>query len=113
MKWMVVTFSAFYMITFFTTSVGRLRLLGFVEGVSFLILLFIAMPMKYMFNDPTLVEIVGAIHGVLFLLFVVVALLVAVEQKWKFTDLTWKVLLASVIPFGTFYIDNKILRKLQ
>jgi integral membrane protein len=105
-------FQSIYMTKYCTTSIGRLRLSGFLEGVSFLVLLFIAMPMKYMFNEPTLVRIIGAIHGGLFLLFVLITLQVAVEKKWKFTDITWKVLLASVIPFATFYIDSKILRKL-
>ena len=98
------------MIKYFTTAIGRLRLLGFLEGLSLLVLVFIAVPLKHYFNDPTWVRAIGPIHGALFLLFVFNALRVGVEQAWKFSDTTWKVLIACMIPFGTFYIDYKILR---
>ncbi|WP_312076738.1 DUF3817 domain-containing protein [Chryseobacterium sp.] len=54
----------------------------------------------------------GPIHGSLFLLFLFNTLSVGVEQNWKFKYTTLKVLLACIIPFGTFYIDRKILSKL-
>jgi integral membrane protein len=94
------------------TNIGRLRLLGFLEGISLLILLFIAVPMKHIFGNPLLVKIVGQIHGILFLLFIFNTLSVGVEQNWRFRTTTWKVLLACIIPFGTFYIDHKILSKI-
>ncbi len=97
----------------FTTTIGRLRILAFLEGVSLLVLVFVAVPLKYLFDNPSLVQSVGPIHGALFLLFVFNALQVGVEQQWKFKETTWKVLLASFIPFGTFYIDYYILRKIQ
>ncbi|MEI6945866.1 DUF3817 domain-containing protein [Paraflavisolibacter sp. H34] len=93
------------------TKVGRLRLIGFFEGLSLLVLVFIGMPMKYFLQDQTLTKLVGPIHGVLFVLFVLCAIGVAVEQSWKFRT-TGKVLLASFIPFGTFYVDKRILSKL-
>ena len=96
----------------FKTKIGRLRIIAFLEGMSLLILVIIAVPVKYMFNNPIVSEVVGPIHGALFLLFVFNTLSVGVEQKWKFTTTTWKVLLASFIPFGTFYIDKKILSHL-
>ena len=98
---------------YFTTSVGRLRLVGFLEGLSLLILVFVAVPLKYIWNNPELVKTIGPIHGALFLLFVFIALHVGVDRKWSFKETTWKVLLACVIPFGTFYIDSKILSKIQ
>jgi integral membrane protein len=98
---------------YFTTSVGRLRLVGFLEGVSLLVLVFVAVPLKYIWHDPEWVKTIGPIHGTLFLLFVFNALRVGVEQNWSFKETTWKVLLACVIPFGTFYIDSKILSKIQ
>lgn len=100
------------MIQLLKTNIGRLRILGFLEGMSFLVLLFIAMPVKYIENDPSLVRITGSIHGGLFVLFVINTLSVAVEHKWKFS-ITGKVLLASIVPFGTFYIDKTILKKAQ
>ncbi|RYJ41984.1 DUF3817 domain-containing protein [Flavobacterium beibuense] len=97
----------------FKTNIGRLRLIGFLEGTSLLLLLFIAVPLKYFYNYPHLSSLLGTIHGALFLLFVFNTLSVGVEQKWKFKVTTWKVLLACIIPFGTFYIDKTILKKIQ
>jgi integral membrane protein len=97
----------------FKTKTGRLRIIGFLEGLSLLILVFIAVPMKYMFGIPQGSQIVGSIHGALFLLFIINTLSLGVEQNWKFRQTTWKVLLASFIPFGTFYIDKKILSKVK
>ncbi len=91
------------------SNIGRLRILGFLEGASLLILLFLAVPVKYMLGNPILVKWVGQIHGILFILFVINALKVGVEEKWVFSKITWKVILASFFPFGTFYIDRKIL----
>jgi integral membrane protein len=93
------------------TRIGRLRIIGFLEGISLLALLGIAVPFKYVNNDPQLVKTLGPIHGALFVLFVFNALGTAIEQKWKFRKTTWKVLVACMVPFGTFYIDWKILRR--
>lgn len=90
---------------------GRLRIIGFLEGASLLLLLFVAMPLKYIFKYQEGTQVIGALHGGLFLLFVFSTLRVGVEQGWKFRQTTWKVLLACIIPFGTFYIDRKILSK--
>lgn len=95
------------------TQTGRLRLIGYIEGISLLILIFIAVPLKYRADDPSLTKLMGPIHGALFILFVFNTLSVGVEQKWKFKETTWKVLLACLIPFGTFYIDRKILSKAE
>lgn len=92
------------------TNIGRLRIIGFLEGISLLLLLFVAMPLKYIFHYPAATSIMGTIHGALFLLFIFNTLSVGVEQGWQFKHTTWKVLLACIIPFGTFYIDKKILR---
>ncbi len=95
-----------------TTNVGRLRIIAALEGVSLITLVFITLPMKYMMNNPAGTKLIGPIHGALFLLFVFNTLSVGVEQQWKFKETTWKVLLACVIPFGTFYIDRKVLSKI-
>ena len=55
-----------------TMNIQTLRVVGLLEGLSFLLLLFIAMPMKYMFDNPVLVKYVGMGHGVLFILFLIV-----------------------------------------
>ena len=100
------------MIHLFKTNTGRLRIIGFLEGISLLALVFIAVPLKHFANDPSMVKTLGPIHGALFLLFIFNALSVGVEQQWKFSQTTWKVLLACIIPFGTFYIDHKVLGKI-
>ncbi len=99
--------------TLLSTNIGRLRIIAFLEGVSFLLLLFIATPMKYYFDSPAVTKILGPIHGALFILFILNALSVGVEENWKFSTTTWKVLVASILPFGTFYIDHKILKDIQ
>lgn len=98
---------------YFITSVGRLRLLAFLEGVSLLVLVFVAVPMKHFFDNPAAVKAIGPVHGALFLLFIFNALRVGVEERWKFRETTWKVLLACFVPFSTFYIDYSILRNLD
>jgi integral membrane protein len=98
---------------YLTTGIGRLRLLAFLEGISLLVLIFIALPLKYAFKDPAMVKTLGPIHGALFLLFIANTLRTGVEQQWKFKTTTWKVLLACIIPFGTFYIDRQILSRIK
>lgn len=98
---------------YLNTKLGRLRIIAFLEGISLLILVGIAVPMKYAGNDPSLVKTMGPIHGLLFLLFIINTISVGIEYKWRFKETTWKVLLACIIPFGTFYIDRKILRKMS
>lgn len=94
------------------TKVGRLRIIGFMEGISLLILIFIGVPLKYYYSDASITKMMGPIHGALFLLFIFNTLSVGVEQRWKFSTVTWKVMIACIIPFGTFYIDKKILSKI-
>lgn len=96
----------------FSTKIGRLRIIAILEGISLLTLIFIAVPIKYVLDNPSVVKVMGPLHGTLFLLFLFNTLSVGVEQRWKFKETTWKVLLACIIPFGTFYIDRKILKKL-
>ncbi|MGN7821372.1 DUF3817 domain-containing protein [Chitinophaga varians] len=96
----------------FSTPIGRLRIISYLEGISLLILLFIAVPLKYASGLPGLTKLMGPVHGLLFLLFIFNTISVGVEYKWKFKDTTWKVILACFIPFGTFYIDKKILSKI-
>lgn len=96
-----------------SSPLQRLRLLGFFEGASLLLLVGVAVPLKYFYGDPALVRAIGPVHGLLFLLFVLNTLQVGVEYHWRFATTTWKVLIACVIPFGTFYIDRHILAPLQ
>lgn len=79
--------------------------IGYSEGVSFLVLLFIAMPLKYIWDSPEWVRIVGMLHGVLFVLYVLAATYFAMRLKWRMTQLM-QVYFAAVIPFGPFFIDE-------
>ncbi len=96
-----------------TTALGRLRLLAFLEGISLLLLVFVAVPLKYYAHNPAMVKAIGPVHGMLFLLFIFNTISFGVAQNWSFKTTTWKVLLACIIPFGTFYIDWKILSRLK
>ena len=86
------------------------RIIAFLEGVSYILLLFIATPIKYAFDNPEYVKMLGMPHGLLFMAYVVLAILIAGDLKWDKKTLAI-VLLAAIIPFGTFYIDSKYLKK--
>ena len=88
------------------------KFIAFWEGVSLLLLLLVAMPLKYIWQMPQMVSVVGMAHGVLFLAYVVLAFMVYSELKWSLKTLAI-VLLASIIPFGTFYIEKKYLSTLK
>jgi integral membrane protein len=89
--------------------IGRLRMAGIAEGISFILLLFIAMPVKYLAGNPTLVWYMGWVHGLLFMLYILALIAVKINLEWKFKK-TAIAFLASLIPFGTFILD-KSLRK--
>lgn len=91
------------------TTLGRLRLVGWWEGWSFLLLLLVAMPLKYFADQPLAVRVVGLAHGVLFVLFVLAAAHASVVQGWPMKR-TALVLLGALLPFGPFVIDAKLLR---
>ena len=91
------------------TTLGRLRLIGWWEGVSFLVLLGIAMPLKYLADWPDAVRVVGMAHGILFVLYVLAAIQAAVEHDWPWKR-TALVFAASVLPAGPFVVDAKLLR---
>lgn len=88
-------------------------MLGFLEGLSLLFLLFVAVPMKYLGNNPSLTKLIGPIHGAIFVWFLLSTLSLGVEQQWKFKTTTWKIIVACFIPFGTFYIDYLIFRNVK
>ena len=85
------------------------KIVAFLEGLSYILLLFIAVPIKYLAGDPQYVKLLGMPHGVLFLAYIVLAIMIASELKWSRKTL-FIVLIASIIPFGTFYIDRKYLK---
>lgn len=88
------------------TALGRLRLLSLLEGISSIVLFFIAMPIKRIFDNPDATYLPGMIHGVLFVLYCLALLPVYKQKKWKFSTLFWAGF-ASIIPCGTFWADWK------
>ena len=84
------------------------KYLSIAEGSSFLLILFITMPLKYLAAIGLPNKIVGMAHGFLFLAYVVLAIVVAQMLKWKFKD-TAIVLLMSIVPFGTFWMEEHYL----
>lgn len=93
----------------FATKLGWLRISAFLEGVSFLLLLGIAMPLKYAFGMPEYVRAVGMAHGVFFLLFLALVAVVGSSDDWSPRKYILS-LIASVLPFGTFWADAKLFR---
>ncbi|MFY0673431.1 MAG: DUF3817 domain-containing protein [Bacteroidia bacterium] len=89
------------------TTLGQFRWIAILEGISFIILLFIAMPLKYAFDMPKAVSMVGMAHGVLFVAYVIFLYMVKAEHKWSFGKAVVG-FIASLIPFGTFWFDKKI-----
>jgi len=85
------------------------RIISFLEGISYLLLLFVAVPIKYFQGDVSYVKILGMPHGILFMSYVVLAIVIQKQMKWNLKNLGI-VVLASIIPFGTFYVDKKYLQ---
>ncbi|WP_437855287.1 DUF3817 domain-containing protein [Sorangium sp. So ce363] len=94
------------------SALRALRLVGFLEGLSFLVLLGVAMPLKYLFELPIAVRIVGSAHGLLFLLFVGALIRVASERDWPHRR-SLAALVASLVPFGTFVLDRALKREIE
>ena len=93
------------------TALRHLRLIAFLEGTSFVILLFIAMPLKYLAGQPLAVRIVGLAHGVLFLVFLVALYRAARARRWP--GGRWLIaFVASIVPFGTFMFDRSLRREI-
>ncbi len=85
-------------------------MIAILEGISFLVLLGIAMPLKYWADTPGPVRFVGMAHGVLFILYVLLLIQATFLYKWSL----WKAVLGfilSLVPFGTFYADKKLFRE--
>ena len=91
--------------------INVLRVISYLEGISYILLLFIAVPIKYYANVPSLVKLLGMPHGLLFVAYVTLSLVSSKEYRWN-SKKTLVVLISSVIPFGTFYVDYKYFKNL-
>jgi integral membrane protein len=85
------------------------KIIAFLEGISLLLLLFFAMPMKYIYEQPIFVKTIGMAHGLLFIGYILLAIMLKIEEKWEIKKFAI-ICIASIIPFGTFYIEKKYLR---
>ena len=88
-------------------SISQFRLIAFLEGISYILLLFVAMPIKYIYGIPEATKIIGMTHGILFVIFLYLLFVVYEKYNWGFK---WLIIafISSIVPFGTFFIDKKI-----
>lgn len=94
----------------FDKSIRNLRVIGIAEGISFLVLLCIAMPLKYMMDMPLAVKYVGWAHGLLFILYIPAVLLARKAMQWNFFQVL-VALAASLVPLGTFFLDRQLSKR--
>jgi len=85
------------------------RIIAFLEGTSYLLLLFVGVPFKYLNGNDYVVKLLGMPHGLLFVAYIFLAIYLGLNQDWSFRK-KLIVLASSVIPFGTFYVEFKYLR---
>jgi integral membrane protein len=90
------------------TWLGKLRIIAFMEGCSYL-LFAITMPLKYMYDIKGPNKVIGMAHGLLFVIYILLVIKVALLDKWPLLKIFWA-FLASIVPFGTFYADKKLFR---
>lgn len=86
------------------------RLISYLEGISYLLILFVTMPLKYLLDIPEPNKFIGYAHGGLFMIYILFAFLVKFRKQWNIKILAI-VLLCSIIPFATFWMDRKYLSK--
>lgn len=86
------------------------RIVSFLEGVSYLLLLGVGVPLKYLAENDAWVKALGMPHGVLFMAYIVLAIVMRDYEKWGLKDFGI-ILIASILPLGTFYVDWKYLRE--
>jgi integral membrane protein len=91
------------------TPLERFRITALIEGYSYILLLFVAMPLKYFFDMPIAVKIAGSAHGGLFVLYILTLAVVFFKDKWKFSE-GLIAFVASLVPFASFYIDKQLRR---
>ena len=85
------------------------RIIAFVEGISYLLLLFIAVPIKYLLANDSFVRLLGMPHGILFVGYIIFAVIGKNKFNWSYLEF-FIISAASLVPFGTFYVDKKYLR---
>ena len=85
------------------------RIIALLEGVSYILLMTVGLYFKYQLDDPTYVKLLGMPHGILFVIYIILSFLIKEDENWGNKDFGI-IILASILPFGTFYIDWKYLK---
>ena len=85
------------------------RITSYLEGISYLLLLGVGVPLKYLAGNDVIVKSLGMPHGILFMAYIFLAIIIKQKMNWDNKTIII-VLIASVIPFGTFYVDKKYLQ---
>ncbi|HIG32543.1 MAG TPA: DUF3817 domain-containing protein [Flavobacteriales bacterium] len=85
------------------------RVVAFLEGVSYILLMSVGLYFKYQLGNPSYVKLLGMPHGLLFISYIILAFLIKNGEQWKNKDFGI-IILASILPFGTFYVDFKYLK---
>ena len=88
------------------------RIIAILEGISYLALFVISMPLKYLADIPEPNQYIGYAHGFLFIAYIILTIIFWRDQKWS-TKILWTLIIASLLPFGTFYVDKKFLKPLS
>lgn len=96
----------------FNTTLNRLRSVGTWEAISYLLLLGVAMPLKYIWGNDVLIRPIGMAHGILWMAYVGFGFLGQMDYKWPFKTTVW-LIIASLLPFGPFVADSKLLRQID
>ncbi len=92
--------------------INLFRVLSYLEGISYILLLFIGTPLKYFGGNDILVKLLGMPHGLLFIAYIIMAFYIKSQFNWSTKDFAL-ILLASIIPFGTFMVDKKYLKSVK
>ena len=94
------------------TALRAYRIAAWVTGVGLVILVFVAMPLKYFFGQPTLVSIVGVTHGFLYMIYIVCTLLLAERCRWKPLD-ALVILIAGTVPLASFFAERRVTARVR
>lgn len=94
------------------TALRNYRVIAWVTGIGLLVLVLVAMPLKYVFGQPTLVAIVGVTHGFLYMIYIVCTLLLAERCRWKPLD-ALVILIAGTVPFASFFAERRVTARVR
>lgn len=92
------------------SQLGRFRLAAFAEGTTLLILVFVTVPLRLIFEITEASKVMGPLHGSLFVVYVFQTIQIKIDRGWSLKDM-FRLLIVAFIPFGTFYFVPKVLKK--